>query len=86
MNRQEQAQQIAQALALLEAVANASQIELQERITTATGSLSGRPVGIMGMGRILGVSRRVDTLERVCSELAGMLEQPPELPLVEIAA
>jgi len=82
MNRQQQAQNLAQALALLEAVANANQDDLQERITRCQQSI---PINSQGqwIGRIIGCSRRVDTLERICSELAAMINQPPPPSIAE---
>jgi len=32
-----------------------------------------------GIGQVLQISRTVDTIERVCSELQSLLDQPPRL-------
>jgi hypothetical protein len=42
-------------------------------------NLASLGVSSDSIGHLLGLSRTVDTIERVCSELQALLDQPPRL-------
>lgn len=69
-----EAKAISEALASLEAVAN----QMQARLSTRASMLRELAPGMVGL--LLNLSRNVDTLERVCSDLAGILNRPPVEP------
>lgn len=68
---EQEAKAIGEALASLEAVANQMQARLSNRASMPL------VVGPRILGLLLALSRNVDTLERVCSDLAGILNRPP---------
>lgn len=65
-----EAKTISEALASLEAVAD----QMQARLSTRASMPLDVGPGILGL--LLTLSRNVDTLERVCSDLAGILNRP----------
>jgi hypothetical protein len=69
-----EAKAIGEALASLEAVANQMQARLSRWASITPGA------GTQILGLLLALSRNVDTLERVCSDLAGILNRPPVEP------
>lgn len=69
-----EAKAISEALASLESVADQMQARLSTRASTSIY------VGPRILGLLLALSRNVDTLERVCSDLAGILNRPPVEP------
>ncbi len=71
---EQEAKTISAALASLEAVAN----QMQARLSTRASMLRELAPGMVGLP--LNLSRNVDTLERVCSDLAGILNRPPVEP------
>ena len=71
---EQEAKAIGEALASLEAVANQMQARLSNRASITPGA------GTQILGLLLALSRNVDTLERVCSDLAGILNHPPVEP------
>lgn len=70
-----EAKAIGEALASLEAVAD----QMQARLSTRASMPLDVGPGILGL--LLNLSRNVDTLERVCSDLAGILNRPPVDPI-----
>lgn len=75
---EQEAQTISKALGSLEAVANQMQARLNTRVSMLCRIAIYDPVAF---GVLLSLSRNVDTLERVCSDLAGMINRPPAEPL-----
>lgn len=71
-----EAKAIGEALASLEAVAD----QMQARLSTRASMLRELAPGMEMVGLLLSLSRNVDTLERVCSDLAGILNRPPVEP------
>ena len=71
---EQEAKTISEALASLEAVANQMQARLSRWASITPGA------GTQILGLLLALSRNVDTLERVCSDLAGILNRPPVEP------
>lgn len=69
-----EAKAIGEALASLEAVAN----QMQARLSTRASMPLDVGPGILGL--LLALSRNVDTLERVCSELFAILHPFPDEP------
>jgi len=72
---EQEAKAISEALAGLEAVANQMQARLISRWASITPG-----AGTQILGLLLALSRNIDTLERVCSDLAGILNRPPVEP------
>lgn len=72
-----EAKAIGEALASLEAVADQMQAKLSNRASTSMPIYVGPRI----LGLLLALSRNVDTLERVCSDLAGILNRPPVDPI-----
>lgn len=70
----QEAKMIGAALAYLEPVADQMQARLSNRACMPL-DVSPEILGLM-----LNLSRNVDTLERVCSDLAGILNRPPVEP------
>jgi hypothetical protein len=64
------------ALNLLTLEADDCQIDLQARIAAATDG----QIGPIGIGRILVMGRRVDTLERITREINQLLDDRPNNP------
>ena len=58
----------------LDAMQRASDLEQERLNACATGVIC-----VGGVGQVLAISRNVDTLERCCSELQSVLDQPPWL-------
>ena len=58
----------------LDALQRASDLEQERLNACATGVIC-----VGGVGQVLTISRNVDTLERCCSELQSVLDQPPWL-------
>jgi hypothetical protein len=71
---EQEAKAISEALASLEVVANQMQARLSRWASITPGA------GTQILGLLLALSRNVDTLERVCSDLAGILNRPPVEP------
>ena len=73
MNDMRNRERLRRALDLLEQVAGEHQAALNER---AAATLEQNP-GPIGIGRMLALSRRTDTLERLALELSDLLGEPP---------
>jgi len=74
MNDPRNRERLRRALELLEQVGNEYQAALSEK---AAASLEQNP-GPIGIGRMLGLSRQTDTIERLARELADLLgDYPP---------
>lgn len=69
-----EAKAIGEALASLEAVAD----QMQARLNVKANMIREVAPGLLGV--LLSEGRTVDTLERVCSDLAGILNRPPVEP------
>ena len=73
MNDPRNRERLRRALELLEQVAGECQASLNEK---AAASLNANP-GPIGIGRMLALSRRTDTLERLARDLSDLLGEPP---------
>lgn len=78
MNDLRNRERLRRALDLIDQVANECQASLNER---AAATLNQNP-GPIGVGRLLALSRRTDTLERLVRELAELLDHRPPSPTV----
>ena len=73
MNDPRNRERLRRALDLLEQVAGECQASLNEK---ASATLEQNP-GPIGIGRMLALSRRTDTLERLARDLSELLGEPP---------
>ena len=76
MNDPRNRERLRRAMDLIELVAADCQASLNEK---ASASLNQNP-GPIGIGRLLALSRRTDTLERLAADLADLLDQLPSGP------
>lgn len=73
---EQEAKTICETLASLEAVAD----QMQARLNRWVSGISEIGACPEILSLLLSLSRNIDTLERVCSELSAMLNRPPDEP------
>ena len=78
MTRNQNRARLTQALDLVTLTADSYQADLQSRIA---GGLGEGIIGTIGIGTIIGLSRDIDTLERIQRELVALLDSRPLRPV-----